>query len=446
MYHRVFDFLLGGWRRSSNHTSRWMSSRISLCLVSTALLMSAVGGVAYSRVTRTLHHISDAQDVRLTKAIQPDNPQRLDHPAHESVVVVKPLSAGPSLPVAAGQALATSTRGAPEADQPNILQVPTAMVQAGSEASRISPSSPLAQPLTATSRKPIPLMQQPFTVLIIGVDMREAQVNKSARADTLVLVRLDPKTGYASLLSIPRDTLVTIPSATCGGTRKINAAYTCGYLHPTQYGKGATPTDAGMALAAETVETYLEVPVDYTMQVDFSGFVQIIDALGGITVDVPERIVDPAYPTDDGGTMRIEFAVGRQHMDGMTALQYTRTRHADNDFGRARRQQQVLLAVLDRFKEQGWWHQIGAASELLDIVGQSIHTTMPLHDLRTVRALAELAGEMQSDQVQRFVLRPETTIDGAYNFQMVSGSAIRWNESYVRKVVQRFESPSSDAN
>jgi polyisoprenyl-teichoic acid--peptidoglycan teichoic acid transferase len=80
-------------------------------------------------------------------------------------------------------------------------------------------------------------------------------------------------------------------------------------------------------------------------QLNFAGFSALVDALGGITVDVPKRIVDNAYPTADYGVMRIEFAQGIQRMTGDQALIYARTRHADNDFGRNQRQQQVIQAA-----------------------------------------------------------------------------------------------------
>lgn len=280
-------------------------------------------------------------------------------------------------------------------------------------------------------------IEQPFTVLVIGVDVRDGDDPANVRADTLMLLRVDPRDRSAALLSLPRDTRVAIPSTFCPGKQKINAAYACGYAYPTIYGSNASPIDAGAALAAETVEDFLGVSVDYTAQINFAGFVDVIDALDGITVDVPKAIDDPAYPTADYGTRRVFFAAGRQTMDGETALQYVRTRHADSDFGRAERQQQVMIAAFRKLKQQNLLIQIGSASRLLEIVSANVRTTLPLDDLQTLRGLALVADDVGNDRIQRLALRPERNADGSQNLRMV-GTAIEWQPAYVRSIVQQF--------
>ena len=133
-----------------------------------------------------------------------------------------------------------------------------------------------------------------------------------------------------------------------------------------------------MALAAETVGQFLDLPIHYTAQINFDGFARVIDALGGVTIDVPRRIVDDAYPTADFGTVRIEFEPGPQRMGGARALIYARTRHADSDFERAGRQQQVIRAVVDELRARG---PLGAAL-LVPALGRALDgaftTTLPL--------------------------------------------------------------------
>ena len=301
---------------------------------------------------------------------------------------------------------------------------------------------------TDVVKQPTPaLLQAPFNVLVIGVDLRANEPDEGARSDTLIVVHVDPVGKWATMLSIPRDSLVQIPNNACpnaDGT-KINAAYSCGYRNPEIYGSGVDPADAGAALAAETVESFLNIKVNYTAQVDFNGFQKIVDAIGGVTVDVPKDILDAEYPTEDNGYMRLYIPAGLQRMDGITALRYARTRHADNDFGRAQRQQQVLQAVLDELKRQGVLSKIDAAPKLLDVASQYIRTTLHLNDISTLTGLASLGQELNSSRIQRLVLKPETDAEGQSNLCSDLSSAICWEPAYVAKIAQQLVVPPGEA-
>ena len=221
----------------------------------------------------------------------------------------------------------------------------------------------------------------PMNILLLGVDSRPDHPEEGIRSDSLLLLRLDPAGGWANLLTIPRDSLANVPDF---GEAKINTAFARGYDGATQrYGEDAEPTAAGASLAAETVEDFLQLRelgtrVDYIATVNFDGFAHMIDSIGGIDVDVPRTIVDDEYPTPDFGTMRIEIPAGRQHFDGTRALQYVRTRHADSDFGRAQRQQQVLGAMVAKIRGQAPPMQLVAGLRLLRASGAAIRTTLPL--------------------------------------------------------------------
>jgi LCP family protein required for cell wall assembly len=147
----------------------------------------------------------------------------------------------------------------------------------------------------------------------------------------------DPGSKHVSLLSVPRDLWVSVPGE---GEDRINTAFF--------RGQGYDVKNGGPGLAALTVEYNLGVPIDYWATIDFQGFVQIIDTLGGIDVNVPNEIVDNEYPDSSYGTFVLTIPAGQQHMDGERALQYARTRHSSSDFERARRQQQIILAVRDK--------------------------------------------------------------------------------------------------
>ena len=187
------------------------------------------------------------------------------------------------------------------------------------------------------------ILSEPTTLLVIGTDGGRAPGREDAnRSDSLMLVRLDPETHRISYLSIPRDLRVEIPGY---GTSKINAANQIG----------------GPALTIATVKALTGLPVDHVVVVDFDGFKELIDAIGGIEVDVPKAVLSnrfdcPYKPSrcDDWEGWR--FEKGRQHMDGRRALVYSRIRTnqldpSDSDITRGVRQQIVADAVGRRDRE-----------------------------------------------------------------------------------------------
>jgi LCP family protein required for cell wall assembly len=267
------------------------------------------------------------------------------------------------------------------------------------------------------------------------------------RSDTLILARLDAAGRWVSLLSIPRDSQVELPDV---GTTKINVAYGQGFARAEElYGPGASPEQGGMALAAQTVERLLDLRrhgmrVDYTAQVNFDGFAGVIDALGGITVDVPTLIVDEEYPTPDFGTMRVEFQPGPQRMDGARALIYARTRHADSDFGRAERQQQVLRAILHEFQAKGGPAQVAAVPALLGSVAGAggatppVLTTMPIDRIDVLLGLISLAGGLDPDAIGQLRISPEVV--GLTE----DGSNLIWNAEDIQTLLDTFAAPPSE--
>ncbi len=178
------------------------------------------------------------------------------------------------------------------------------------------------------------------------------------------------------------------------------------------------------------------ITIDYTAQVNFQGFEQLVDAINGITVDVPHTILDAEYPTDDYGYVRLLIEPGLQRMDGKTALQYARTRHADNDFGRAARQQQVLQEAVRELRQRGILEQIEALPQLLDALRTSIKTTMPIDDLGTLRGLGALAQEIGSDRIMRFAINPSTVaLDQNYD----NWYDIHWDSAAIAEIAQEFQ-------
>jgi LCP family protein required for cell wall assembly len=310
----------------------------------------------------------------------------------------------------------------------------------------------LARAITVREVRPNPPLASPLVganVLLIGVDERLGHPEEGVRSDTLILARLDAAGRWVSLLSIPRDSQVELPEV---GTTKINVAYGQGYARAEElYGPGTSPEQGGMALAAQTVEQFLDLHrrgmrVDYTAQVNFDGFAGVIDALGGISVDVPVPIVDDEYPTPDFGTMRVEFAPGPQRMDGARALIYARTRHADSDFGRAERQQQVLRAILHEFQAKSWPARVAAVPALLgSVAGQNgaappVLTTMPIDRLDVLLGLVGLAGGLDPDSIGQLRISPDVV--GLTE----DGSNLIWDAQDLQKLLDTFAAPPSEAS
>jgi LCP family protein required for cell wall assembly len=296
----------------------------------------------------------------------------------------------------------------------------------------IAISRPLAGGELVPTLPPLPnALREPVNVLLLGVDKRPS-ADEGVRSDTLILVHLDPLEKWASMLSIPRDSVVNIPNL---GYAKINAAYSYGFNNAAAiYGDGTAPDAAGAALAAETVEQFLGVKVDFTAQVDFHGFEALVDSVGGVVVDVPTPLLDAEYPTEDYGVERVYIPAGLQVMNGHTALVYARSRHASTDFARSQRQQMVLRALLEQVHTRGLLENVGVLPEWAAVLEQNIRTTLPIAELGMINGLATLARGLKSDRIVQLSINPaDVSIDSE------DGSDIYWNRSDIAALVARWQ-------
>lgn len=238
-----------------------------------------------------------------------------------------------------------------------------------------------------------------LNVLILGLDHRPGE-SGPARTDTLMLATFDPQQPRVALLSIPRDLWVDIPGH---AANRINTANYFGDLAQPGYGP---------LLAVQTVQQNFGPAIHGYLELDFNGFVALVDALGGIDLDVPKTIVDDHYPTPNYGVMSITIPAGPQHMDGATALIYARTRHADSDFGRAQRQQQVLHALVVKALQPATWPRLPAAW----VVARSYFLTdLSEVDLATIFLAVMLVGPqgLESYAIDEGMTIPYVTESGA---------------------------------
>jgi LCP family protein required for cell wall assembly len=248
----------------------------------------------------------------------------------------------------------------------------------------------------------------PINILLLGIDSRPEDDEESPpRSDTTLIVHIDPATKQAAMMSVPRDLEVTIPEF---GLNKMNAAYPLGEAN------AETIEGGGPTLVAQTIEANFNIPVHYYATVNFDGFIEIIDTVGGVVVDVEAPLSDNLYPTEDLGVTRVHFQTGLQKMDGELALRYVRTRHGDNDIRRGDRQAQVLTALQAQALDL---NLITRAEELLNGLADTFRTDL---DHTQMLALANLARQIDMAAVQKVnlwdagVLSEYEAEDGAFYF------------------------------
>lgn len=172
----------------------------------------------------------------------------------------------------------------------------------------------------------------PLDILVMGLDARPGE-GMATRTDTIMLVGIQPARLRTALLSIPRDLFLDVPGY---GMQRVNTVNVLAEVEQD---------GTGPRLLQQTIQANFGVTPDRYVRLNFDGFRELIDAVGGIDIYVERNIVDPTFPVEDGSTTTVEFQSGWQHMNGERALQYARTRYGDDDYGRAGRQQQVVSAL-----------------------------------------------------------------------------------------------------
>ncbi len=231
-----------------------------------------------------------------------------------------------------------------------------------------------------------------MNILIVGMDGRSANYDRAARADALTVVGVNFGDRTAQVLSIPRDLWVQIPAYGDQPTveNRINTAYALGQ----QYGYPG----GGAAFEAYAISQILGLRIDRTVVLNFSVFENTVDTIGGVDIEVKRAISDPKYPDDEGGTLVLEIPAGLVHMDGRTALMYARTRHQDSDFGRMRRQQQVMMAVRDKLLTP---ETLVVLPSLAQLIYQSVRTDLTLEE---VGLLGCVGPQISADAITRIVI------------------------------------------
>ena len=227
-------------------------------------------------------------------------------------------------------------------------------------------------------------------------------------SDTMMVWSLDPKTKDVAMLSVPRDLYVKIPASA---------------RNQSQYGKiNSANAIGGPAVAGQVVASVLGVPIHYYVVMDFAGFKQAVDAVGGVDIEVKEALFDRTYPCETGNKFcPYTQPAGKVHMSGLQALRYSRCRHNEpgigncgNDYGRAARQQQVIAALRQKALSIGTLTNPIKLTSLIDAVGDHLKTDIQLGELKK---LANLAKAIDPSKIVNKVLddAPDSFLTGGVN-------------------------------
>lgn len=244
---------------------------------------------------------------------------------------------------------------------------------------------------------------EPVSVLTMGTDVGALdRGNKGGNTDSIELFTINPKTKRITMTSIPRDTLVRVNTDDGADYVKINAAYSIG----------------GPKQTVKQVSELLDVPIDYYAVINMGVLKKVVNSLGGVEVDNPFAFTYEGH----------HFKKGKQHLNGNEALKYSRMRYDDpnNDYGRQKRQQQILSSVIAKFKKSG---SISSANKIMDAVGDGVKTNIPIDDIAT------LYGNYHSamDNVSTYHFQGQNATIDEVSFQIASPKEINRISKLVRK-------------
>lgn len=291
-------------------------------------------------------------------------------------------------------------------ERPTATTAPTPMLS-GVNITSVPTHTPVAnsEPTPTVAGPPVWDGEGRVNLLVMGIDQREKREGYW-RTDTMIVVTVDPEAQTVGMISIPRDLWVPIWGYDI--ENRINTAH--------YYGDARGYPGGGPALARDTTAYNLGIPIHHYVRLNFTAFEKLIDEIGGIDIYAEKTINDSRYPDENYGYDPFYLAAGQHHLDGKTALKYARSRHGTGDFERAKRQQQVILAVRDRVVNLGQLPRlIASGPEILNTLGDSVRTDLSFD--RAVQ-LAQILNNIPPEGYQGAVIdqnytQPYTTDTGA---------------------------------
>jgi LCP family protein required for cell wall assembly len=310
---------------------------------------------------------------------------------------------------------------APDASEPAGSPEETADSTSAPPSEAATPeATPIGTPVPAVSIAPWDGKKR-LNILLIGADEQGGGIN----TDTLITVSIDPVTKQVAMFSLPRDTKnVPVPSGPARSVwgrvyqNKINSFY-MNNRNRSDLWPGGKSTRGYNALKELLGELY-GLDIKYFVKVNFEGFRNVVDAMGGVTINVQIPIVDDSFPAGANRSRRLYIPSGIQHMTGAQALRYARSRNTSNDFDRAARQQRVLLSLREQADPQAIIPRI---PELVQALKKTVKTDIPIDQ---IDELLGLASEVDTSNIRSYVFAPPT-----YQREVLSGY---WTLPYVDKI------------
>ncbi|MEX0587484.1 MAG: LCP family protein [Patescibacteria group bacterium] len=232
-------------------------------------------------------------------------------------------------------------------------------------------------------------------VLVLGVDTRSS--GWSGLTDTILVGSISTLEGDPALVSIPRDFMVRIPSRV-----KINTVYSYGGTQKD----GKFDIQKGLDSSKAKIEEVLGIKIPYWVVVNFEGFREVIDTLGGISVTVDSNYSSCSYPTSDYKYKCISFKAGTQTMNGEKALEFARYRNGSDDFDRARRQQKVITAVKDKIMSSNLLLDPGKLSNLYQQISAAVKTNASFGEIKRALEIGAKLGDLP--QIKNLILDPDS--------------------------------------
>lgn len=273
-----------------------------------------------------------------------------------------------------------------------------------------------------------PFGSERLNILLLGGDAGPKR--SGLRTDTMMVASIDPESGDAALIGIPRNFgNPTLTDGTPVPVTQIGHVYGWGLKHPEMFGDTSYP---GAAATRSAIENMTGVEIDYFVLVDLTGFADVVDSFGGVTLDVEKAIYGPLYDVETGGYEMVTIPVGPQHLDGAHALAYSRARYGSSDYARMGRQRCILASMASQADLLDLFARLG---DVLEAVESNLTTDLPA-DL--IPELIRLTPRVSAASI-RMVGFDQTWGSG----HTVTGHAIPDIERIRAAVRQTIEDPSA---
>jgi LCP family protein required for cell wall assembly len=349
-----------------------------------------VYGIQTSDAMSTIFRGDNRQDSSFTEPFQPEGTPPPSEPT-------TPPTASPSPTATETDTPGTAAPSPTATDEPTTTDEPMG--------SPISPHyGPIDAPWAENGR---------LDILLIGADAGPGR--SSVRTDTMILVSVEIETGKAAMFGFPRNiTDVPLPDESAGAypggrfPEMISGLWRRAAEQPDRFagseGIGREcqrqwECERGWRAISGTIQKLAGVPIDGIIGVDLNGFALLVDAVGGVWIDVPARVVDDRYPREDGTRIQIDIKPGCQKLDGTMALAYARSRHQDSDYQRMRRQQYVLAALRRQFDPLAL---VPRVPELLNIARDNVFISIDEDD---IPLMAQVADRVDADRIHQVRLQ-----------------------------------------